>query len=94
MYLDARELPEELTITMIPMMSENGYFTTHDTPLDGYTVLGEAVEVTFKLKPREEINNELVSQLKKQLQTVRAKAETECQQIEEKIQSLLALPSS
>lgn len=92
-YLDVNDLPEEITEAIYPLMSEYGTVLFHDSTMDGYTTLGDPVEVTFKLKKKDEISKQLVVDLRDKASKIRAEAEIECSQIEEKIQSLLALPS-
>ncbi len=93
MNLDTNDLPEEITIDVLPMLTEYGTIVTHDCALDGYVVLGDAVKVTFKIKKKDAINKELVIGLREKASKIRATAESQCVQIEEKIQSLLALPN-
>jgi hypothetical protein len=72
--------------------NERGWVTLHDYVMTDYTLISEPVEVTFKLKKREEVNSSLVKCLKAEAQKITADAEIRCHAINEKIQSLLALP--
>lgn len=93
MEMDINNLPDELTVRTFLMVDQFGWITMHTDEMDNYIVLSE-MDVTFKLKPREDVVNESIARLRAIIKETRAKAETECKQIEEKIQSLLALPSS
>ena len=62
--------------------------------IDGYTAVSEPIEIKFKLKNRDELTNQMVAQMREQITETRANAESKCKILEEKIQSLLALPSS
>jgi hypothetical protein len=93
MNLNANELPEEITLTVTLIMSEYGTIMVNAGDIDGYTTIGEPVEVTFKTKDRESICKEMVIDLREKASKIRAAAESQCVQIEEKIQSLLALPN-
>jgi len=92
MDIDINNLPDEITTDVYLLLSEHGYVTMHTDVMDCYTTLGEPVQVTFKLKGREDITSEIVTKLNKEAASIRADAEIKCQRIEDKIQSLLALP--
>lgn len=94
MHLDANELPEEITLNLVPILSEYGSVLVHESDLEGYTTIGEPVEVTFKLKTKDVISKEIVVSLREKASKIRATAESQCVQIEERIQSLLALPNN
>ena len=68
-------------------------YTNHDmSSADGWSLVGTAtVEVT--LKSRSEIVEAKVDALKTEIQLTKAKAQQHVEQLEEKIQSLLALPN-
>ena len=94
MYLDANDLPEEVTLSVYPIMTDYGLVMVSTSEIDSYTTIGDSVEVTFKIKTKDVISKELVAGLKDKASKIRASAESECAQIEEKIQSLLALPNN
>lgn len=96
MYLDIDDLPEELTISVYPHMTQFGSLNISDTDLGEdsyYTLIGEPVEVTLKLMKRDKVVDGVVANLKAEAQKVMADAQVKCNQIDEKIQSLLALPN-
>jgi hypothetical protein len=92
MDFDTTNPPKEITLNVYPMLSEHGWVTLNDIPLPNYVLLADPVEVTFKIKMKEELTSNLVDNLKTQEQEIRAKAEIKCKNIQDKIQSLLALP--
>lgn len=93
MYLDINDLPEEVTFKVYPLLSDYGSVMASKSEIDGYITIGDPVEVTFKVKTKDVISKELIVTLKDKASKIRAVAESECGQIEEKIQSLLALPN-
>ena len=76
-----------------PALTDYGSVLMLNHPNSDYVLIGDPVNVTFKLKDKESISKELIVGLKDKASKIRAVAESECSQIEEKIQSLLALPN-
>ncbi len=99
MNIGTNNLPETITLNLSAYVSDHGWVRTLDesdkSVADSYTeISSEPVEVTFKIKQRDEITGELVDRLREESQKVRADAEIKCQRIDEKINSLLALPEA
>ena len=96
MDLDINNLPEEVTTTVYPRLNtEYGYVHLSVCKEGGgpdYVSLCEPVDFTFKIKNKKEITTDLVASLKAESSRIRAEAEVACQDIDNKIQSLLALP--
>ena len=95
MNIDLNNLQEEVTQDIYLLVNEKwGWTTTYEKPdLEDYTCLAGPVTVTFEVKDRNEIINAAVESLRNEIQKVRAEAEVKCNAIEEKIQSMLALPN-
>ncbi len=92
MELDINNLPKEVTVNVSLMIDDDGWLCANlYNASDIYTTIGE-VEVTFKIKQKAEITDEIVDRLKNESQKIRADAEVKCERIEQKIQTLLALP--
>ncbi len=92
MNIDVNNLPEEVTTKIYLMMDDSGWLTSNISELSKYyTTIGSA-EVTFKIKQKAEITDEIVDRLRDESQKIRADAQVECERIEQKIQTLLALP--
>ena len=95
--LDINNLPEEYTTTIYLCWSTEyewegvQEFEPGDDP--ERILIAEPLEVTFKIKPREDAVNAAVENLKREIEKIRAVAEVKCNQIEGKIQKLLALPN-
>lgn len=68
------------------------WFSYHDEDMShhGYILIGKA-EIEIELLTPAEINNGAVEALKAQVQEVRAKAEKEVTQLQDKINQLLAI---
>jgi hypothetical protein len=68
------------------------WFSYHDEDMShhGYILIGNA-EIEIELLTPAEINNGAVEALKAQVQEVRAKAEKEVNQLQDKINQLLAI---
>lgn len=93
---DIKNLPNEITETIyLGWSQEYGWTQTFRKPecIGGYILISEPAEVTFKIKPSEDAINNAVSELRDKIQEIRAKSEAQCNAIEEKIQSYLALPN-
>ena len=94
--LDIKNLPEEYTTTVY-LVWKNEYSwaqVSEYSPDDPDSFLiAEPIEITFKMRPREDATKEAVEGLRREIEKVRAAANIKCNQIEEKIQSLLALPN-
>ncbi len=94
--VDEKDLPEEITANLWLQKSIEynylyvGYREEPDANT-GYLCLSEPLEVTFKIKPRKDINKSEIDCLKNSASKIRASAEMKCKVIEEKIQSLLCL---
>ena len=95
MNLDINDLPEEITQKVFLLYNQRwGIVTVHPRDdMDDYICIAEPVEVTFKIKPREDTVKAAIESLRRQIQIVRAAAEVECNQLEGRIQNLLALPN-
>ena len=95
--LDIKNLPEEVTTTVYLSWSYEyewaNVYAYPPTDDDDRCLIAEPLEVTFKVKTSEDAINNTVTELKKKIQEIRAKSEAQCNAIEEKIQSYLALPN-
>ncbi len=96
MNIDMNNLPEELTMNLVLVVSDFGWLKVFDasdkTLINSYVGLSiEPVSVTFKIGSKTDITNGLVENLKAESQKIRADAEVECREIGDKINSLLAL---
>jgi hypothetical protein len=90
------KLPETYTQKMYLTVRPNGRLSLFDWKVrdndeDGYVCLTET-EITVDV-PQEDPVPRVIECLRSAQQAVRAKAELQSQEIEEKIQSLLALPN-
>ncbi len=93
MYIDINNLPEEITTDVYLMMDDSGWLASNIAELDKfYTTIGK-VEVTFKIKRKDNITGDIVDRLKDESQKIRADAEVKCKMIDDKINSLLAIES-
>ena len=94
--LDINNLPEEYTTTVYLSWNTTYEWANvyENSPEDDPKrfLLAEPVEVTFKIKPREDVTKDAVEGLRREIEKVRAAANIKCNQLEEKIQNLLALP--
>lgn len=96
--LDINNLPEEYTTTIyIYWNNKYQYANISDYSPDDDDperfLIAEPLEVTFKIRPKEDTVKEAVDGLRKNIEAIRARANVECNKLEEKIQSLLALPN-
>ena len=95
--LDIKNLPEEYTTTVyLSWNTEYEWTNVYEYPVDddpNRILIADPVEVTFKMKPREESVSQAVDELRREIEKVRAAAEVKCNQIEGKIQNLMALPN-
>ena len=95
MNIDLNNLPEEVTEDVYLHVHNEWDFTSlsqYDY-MDDYTCIAGPVTVTFVTNDRDKIIKEAVESLRNEIQKVRAEAEVRCGAIEEKIQSMLALPN-
>ena len=96
MDIDLNNLPEELTIDVyLYVNTEYGGITITEYDFSNhsnYAALASPVSVTFKTKNKEEVLEKVVDSLRAESQKIRADAEVQCQAIDEKINTLLALP--
>lgn len=92
MNFDINNLPEEVTLSLVPIVSDYGTLTVFESVIDGYTQIGEPVDVTFKINQREEITGDMIEQLRQDQKKIKADAEVKCNHIADKINQLLALP--
>ncbi len=91
MNIDINDLPETVTVYIYPLLSSYGNVMVHTNTIDGYTQIGEPVSVTFKTRSKDVIVSDVVANLKEESSKIRAKAEVECNRINDKINSLLAI---
>ena len=95
--LNINDLPEEHTTTVYLCWStEYEWANVYQCPPNNdpkRILIAEPLEVTFKIKPREDTVNLAIDGLRREIDKVRAAAEVKCNQIEGKIQNLLALPN-
>ena len=90
--MNINDLPEEIELKLVPMLSAYGYITVHEKLLDGYVQIGAPFTVKFKTISKDVITKGVVDNLKAESQKIRADAEVKCKLIDEKINTLLALP--
>ena len=95
MNIDLNNLPEEVTEDVYLHVHNEWNFTSINQypDMEDYTCIAGPVTVTFEVSDRDKIINDAVESLRNEIQKVRAKAEVKCNAIEEKIQSMLALPN-
>lgn len=93
MNFDINNPPEEITLTVIPVVSEYGGIYLTDIMIDGYVQIAEPMDITFKVRQRDEITSRMVYALKAEKQKIIADSEVKCNHIDDKIHQLLALPS-
>ena len=96
MNIDLKEMPKEITTLVYPCVHPKyGWLSLRDDPPEysDYVQIGDPVEMTFKLLGSNEVLTEVVTVLKEEQSKLRAESERKCMDIEEKIQSLLALPN-
>ncbi len=97
MNININELPKEITMDLVLESTDWGWLRVYeakDTCIGGNTnisISSETVTVTFKTKGKTDITAGLVENLKAESQKIRADAEVKCKEIDEKINSLLAL---
>ncbi len=97
MNININELPKEITMDLVLESTDWGWLRVYeakDTCTGGDTMISissETVTVTFKTKGKTEITAGLVENLKAESKKIRANAEASCKEIDEKINSLLAL---
>jgi len=95
--LDINNLPEEYTTTVY-LVWKNQYSWAHVSGFspDNYPdefLIAEPIEVTFRMKPKEDTVKDAVNGLRREIERVRAAANIKCNELEGRIQSLLALPN-
>ena len=94
--LDINNLPEEYTTTVY-LVWKNEYSwaqVSEYSPDDSDSFLiAEPIEVTFRMKPKEDTVKDAVNGLRREIERVRAAANIKCNELEGRIQSLLALPN-
>jgi hypothetical protein len=91
--LDIRNLPESVAITVIPQVhSRYGILLAHPALLGEYIQIGQPITLAIKVD-RRDITSDVIESMRTEIQTIRAESEMKVQQIEERIQSLLALPN-
>ena len=95
MNIDLNNLPEEVTEDIYLLMNDRwGWTAIYEKPdLEDYTCIAGPVAVTFQVEDKDKIIKDAVESLRNEIQKVRAEAEVKCGAIEEKIQSMLALPN-
>ena len=95
MNIDLNNLPEEVTEDVYLHIHNQWAFTSINQydELEDYTCIAGPVTVTFVVNDRNKIIKDAVESLRNEIQKVRAEAEVKCGAIEEKIQSMLALPN-
>lgn len=95
MDLNINNLPETITVDVYPSVHANyGFFTVWSGSVcESYIPIGEPVSVTFTLSPSNTAMQSAVDALRAEQQEIRAKSERQCMELENKIQSLLALES-
>ncbi len=97
MNLDTNDLPDTITLKIVACVTRFGwikFFEEGDIPNpDDNVLISEApIRVRFNIKKQVEVTADLVSSLKAEKALIRADAEKQCNMIEDKIQSMLALP--
>ena len=95
MNIDLNNLPEEVTVDMyLHVHSEYDFIhISQYAESADYTCIAGPVAVTFQVEDKDKIIKDAVELLRNEIQKVRAEAEVKCGAIEEKIQSMLALPN-
>ena len=95
MNIDLNNLPEEVTEDVYLHVHNKYNFTNINVypDMENYTCIAGPITVTFEVKDRDEVVKTAVESLRNAIQKVRAEAEVKCNAIEEKIQSMLALPN-
>ena len=95
MNVDLNNLPEEVTEDVYLLINEKwGWTAIYEKPdLEDYVCIAGPVTVTFEVNDKNKIIKDVVESLRNEIQKVRAEAEVRCGAIEEKIQSMLALPN-
>jgi hypothetical protein len=95
MNIGLNNLPEEVTEDVYLHVHNEYNFTSINVYPDmaDYTCIAGPVTVTFEVKDKSEVINTAVESMRNEIQKVRAEAEVKCNAIEEKIQSMLALPN-
>lgn len=95
--LNINDLPEEYTTAVYLIWNtEYDWANVYQCPPDddpNRFLIAEPLEITFKIKPKEETVNQAIEGLRREIEKIRAAAEVKCNQIESKIQNLLALPN-
>ena len=87
------DIPSEVTMTLIPQAhAKYGWVSVFESLVDDYVQIADPIEVTFATKT-EGVREQVIENLREKASKIRAESERECMQIEEQIQSLLALPS-
>ncbi len=96
MNINVNDLPKKVTMNLVLTVSDFGWLKVFDASDEsvinnyiGLTV--EPVSVTFKIGSKADITAGLVENLKAESQRIRADAEVKCKEIDEKVNSLLAL---
>ncbi len=89
-------LPSEITMKLVLTVSDFGWLKVFDVSdeklINNYVGLSvKPVLVTFKIGSKADITNGLVENLKAESQKIRADAAVQCKEIDDKINSLLAL---
>ncbi len=96
MNININDLPKEITMNLVLVVSDFGWLKVFDVSdksvINNYVGLtAEPVLVTFKIDSKADITAGLVENLKAESQKIRADAEVQCKEIDDKINSLLAL---
>ena len=93
--LDINNLPEEYTTTVyLVWKNEYSWAQVSEYPPSGSdSLIAEPIEVTFRMKPKEDTVKDAVNGLRREIERVRAAANIKCNELEGRIQSLLALPN-
>ena len=95
MNIDLNNLPEEVTVDMyLHAHSEYDFvYVSQYAERADYACIAGPIAVTYETNHREKNIKDAVESLRNEIQKVRAEAEVKCGAIEEKIQSMLALPN-
>ncbi len=96
MNIDMNNLPSEITMNLVLVVTDFGWIKAFDVSdesiIKNHVGLTEKpVLVTFKIDSKADITSGLVENLKAESQKIRADAEVECKEIDDKLNSLLAL---
>ena len=95
MNIDLNDLPEEITMDVVLNSTDWGFVRMYSPDeaaiVDGIVISAKPVTVTFKVIGKAEATTEIVKELKEKSQKIKAIAEVKCNEIDEKINSLLAL---